>query len=111
VAVGGLIGWVQFCSKINASQARMPAIPVTPVAAPAFAASSCEIGGKLMIGPPGGGVYIGAGAAGGSGVSIAGNCGGALGTVDAGGSGVAFSGGKPPIGICSHSAFGLLCGL
>ncbi len=71
--VGGVVGLVQFCSTINASQAIMPAIPVAPVAAPAFAASSCEIGGRLMIGPPAGGVYIGVGAAGGSGMSIGGN--------------------------------------
>ena len=72
-------GQGQFCSRIKESQAKIPAIPVSPVAVPAFAASSREIGGKLMIGPPGGGVYIGAGAAGGSGMSIGGNCGGGLG--------------------------------
>jgi hypothetical protein len=70
-----LVGRRQFCSRIKASQAKIPAIPVSPVAVPALAASSCEIGGKLMIGPPGGGVYIGVGAAGGSGMSIGGNCG------------------------------------
>ena len=73
VVLGGMVGWVQFCSKINASQAIIPAIPVVPVAAPAFVASSCEIGGRLIIGPPGGGVYIGVGVAGGSGISIGGN--------------------------------------
>ena len=91
----------QFCSGIKESQAKIPAIPVSPVAVPAFAASSWEIGGKLMIGPPGGGAYIGAGAAGGSGMSIGGNCGG-LGTDRAGGSGISFLGGRSPIGMFCH---------
>jgi len=111
VVVGGLVGLAQFCSTIKVSQARMPAIPVAPIVAPALAASSCEICGRLMMGPPGGDVYIGAGAAGGSGMSIGGNCGGRLGTGGAGGSGTALWGGRPPIGMFSQSGLFRSCGL
>jgi hypothetical protein len=88
----------------------MPAIPVTPVAVPALAASSCEMGGKLMIRSPGGGEYIGAGAAGGSGISNGGN-GDGVGTRGAGGSGTSFLGGRSPIGTFCHWRSCGRCGL